>query len=113
MFFSPKLSIGIEDLETNDSASDQLKKQSLLKGLFKKSADSLFAANSKVVLVLVLASKNKLTIICDIEKFSTTVYLERTNAELDEYLQFDFFERCGGGIGVSRLMRSMKTENLI
>lgn len=38
---------------------------------------------------------------------------ERTNAELDEYLQFDFFERCGGGIGVSRLMRSMKTENLI
>ena len=27
-------------------------------------------------------SKNKLTIICDIEKFSTTIYLERNNAEL-------------------------------
>lgn len=38
---------------------------------------------------------------------------ERTNAELDEYLDFDFFERCGGGIGVSRLMRSMDTEKLI
>ena len=38
---------------------------------------------------------------------------ERTNAELDEYLNFNFFERCGGGIGVTRLMRSMKMENLI
>lgn len=38
---------------------------------------------------------------------------ERTNAELDEYLNFDFFERCGGGIGVTRLMRSMKMEKLI
>lgn len=38
---------------------------------------------------------------------------ERTNAELDDYLNFDFFERCGGGIGVTRLMRSMKLEGLI
>lgn len=38
---------------------------------------------------------------------------ERTKAELDDYLNFDFFERCGDGIGVSRLMRSMKQEGLI
>ena len=38
---------------------------------------------------------------------------ERTLGELDDYLDFDFFERCGGGIGITRLMRSMKLENLI
>ena len=38
---------------------------------------------------------------------------ERTDAELDDYLNFDFFERCGGGIGMTRLIRSMKLEKLI
>lgn len=38
---------------------------------------------------------------------------ERTTAELNDYLNFDFFERCGGGIGVTRLMRSMKLEGLL
>jgi len=38
---------------------------------------------------------------------------ERTNAELDDYLNFDFFERCGGGIGMTRLIRSMKLEGLV
>jgi len=38
---------------------------------------------------------------------------ERTMAEMDDYLNFHFMERCGGGIGVTRLMRSMKLENLI
>jgi aspartyl/asparaginyl-tRNA synthetase len=38
---------------------------------------------------------------------------ERTLKELDDYLSFDFFPRCGGGIGITRLMRSMKLENLI
>jgi aspartyl/asparaginyl-tRNA synthetase len=38
---------------------------------------------------------------------------ERTDAELDDYLNFDFFERCGGGIGMTRLIRSMKLEGLI
>ena len=38
---------------------------------------------------------------------------ERTDKELDDYLKFDFFQRCGGGIGVTRLMRSMKKEKLI
>jgi len=38
---------------------------------------------------------------------------ERTDTELDDYLNFDFFERCGGGIGMTRLIRSMKLEGLV
>ena len=38
---------------------------------------------------------------------------ERTDIELNDYLNFDFFERCGGGIGMTRLIRSMKLEGLI
>jgi len=38
---------------------------------------------------------------------------ERTDKELEEYLKFDFFKRVGGGIGVTRLIRSMKAEKLI
>ena len=38
---------------------------------------------------------------------------ERCDVELDDYLNFDFFERCGGGIGMTRLMRSMKMEGLL
>lgn len=38
---------------------------------------------------------------------------ERTDIELEDYLNFDFFERCGGGIGVTRLLRSLKKENLL
>jgi aspartyl/asparaginyl-tRNA synthetase len=38
---------------------------------------------------------------------------ERTDVELDDYLNFDFFERCGGGIGMTRLIRSMKLEGLV
>lgn len=38
---------------------------------------------------------------------------ERTMAEMEDYLNFDFFPRSGGGIGVTRLMRSMKLEGLI
>lgn len=33
---------------------------------------------------------------------------ERTMAELDDYLSNDFFARFGGGIGVTRLIRSLK-----
>ena len=32
---------------------------------------------------------------------------ERVEKELDEFLEFDFFPRSGGGIGVQRLMRAM------
>ena len=38
---------------------------------------------------------------------------ERTDIELNDYLNFDFIERCGGGIGMTRLIRSMKLEGLI
>ena len=38
---------------------------------------------------------------------------ERTDAEMIDYLKFNFFTRCGGGIGVTRLMRSMRMENLL
>jgi aspartyl/asparaginyl-tRNA synthetase len=38
---------------------------------------------------------------------------ERTDDELNDYLDFDFFQRSGGGIGVTRLIRSMKAENLV
>ncbi|MBP01730.1 MAG: transposase [Rhodospirillaceae bacterium] len=38
---------------------------------------------------------------------------ERVEKELSEFLKFDFFTRCGGGIGVSRLIRAMKMSNLL
>jgi len=38
---------------------------------------------------------------------------ERTDKEMKDYLDFEFFERCGGGIGVTRLIRSMKAEGLM
>lgn len=38
---------------------------------------------------------------------------ERTMAEMDEFLKFNFFKRSGGGIGVTRLIRSMKLEGLM
>jgi aspartyl/asparaginyl-tRNA synthetase len=38
---------------------------------------------------------------------------ERTMDELEEFLKFNFFKRSGGGIGVTRLIRSMKLEGLM
>lgn len=38
---------------------------------------------------------------------------ERTDAELEEYLQLDFIPRVGCGIGVTRLIKSMVKENLV
>ena len=38
---------------------------------------------------------------------------ERVEKELDEFLNFNFFDRCGGGIGLTRLIRAMKLSNLI
>jgi aspartyl/asparaginyl-tRNA synthetase len=38
---------------------------------------------------------------------------DRVERELDQFLSFDFKERCGGGIGVTRLIRSMKMEGLL
>lgn len=38
---------------------------------------------------------------------------ERVEKELEEFLSFDFFERVGGGIGVTRMIRAMKLGGLI
>lgn len=38
---------------------------------------------------------------------------QRTMAEMDDFLNFEFFPRSGGGIGVTRLIRSMKLEGLM
>ena len=37
----------------------------------------------------------------------------RVDTEMAEFLKFDFFPRWGGGIGVTRLINSMKKENLM
>lgn len=34
----------------------------------------------------------------------------RVEKELEEFLSFDFFPRCGGGIGVTRMMRALKLQ---
>ena len=38
---------------------------------------------------------------------------DRTNKELEEYLNLNFIKRSGCGIGVTRLIKSMEKENLI
>ncbi|MDP8100181.1 amino acid--tRNA ligase-related protein [Phocoenobacter atlanticus] len=38
---------------------------------------------------------------------------ERVLTELEDYLSLNFFERCGGGIGVTRMMHALKTCNII
>ena len=38
---------------------------------------------------------------------------ERVNAELDEFFSLNFIKRCGGGIGVTRMIRAMKLSGLM
>ena len=38
---------------------------------------------------------------------------KRVEDELEEYLKLDMFDRFGGGIGVTRMVRAMKLSNLI
>lgn len=38
---------------------------------------------------------------------------ERVDKELEEFLKFDFFERSGGGIGITRLIRVMNEAKLL
>ena len=38
---------------------------------------------------------------------------DRVEAELEDFLKMDFKPRCGGGIGITRLIRSMKMEKLM
>lgn len=47
------------------------------------------------------------------EKLISLFGEERTMKEIEDYLKLDFFPRSGGGIGMTRLIRSMKMENLL
>ena len=38
---------------------------------------------------------------------------DRVEGELDEFLNFNFFERSGGGIGMTRMIRAMKLSGLL
>ena len=38
---------------------------------------------------------------------------ERVENELNEFLNFNFFERSGGGIGMTRMISAMKKSGLI
>ncbi|TSC74793.1 MAG: TRNA ligase [Parcubacteria group bacterium Gr01-1014_30] len=38
---------------------------------------------------------------------------ERVEKELESFLSLNFFARCGGGIGVTRLIRALKLANLL
>ena len=38
---------------------------------------------------------------------------ERVQKELEEFLEFNFMERCGGGIGVTRMIRALKLSNIL
>ena len=49
--------------------------------------------------------------------YANTLYAqfgkERVEKELDDFLNYNFFQRSGGGIGVTRMIRAMKLSNLI
>ena len=38
---------------------------------------------------------------------------ERVEKELNDFLKKDFFQRSGGGIGVTRMIRAMKLSNIL
>lgn len=38
---------------------------------------------------------------------------ERVNKELDQFLDYDFFPRFGGGIGMTRMINAMKKSNIL
>ena len=47
------------------------------------------------------------------KKLFSSFTKERVEKELVEFLEFDFFERSGGGIGMTRMIRAMKMSGLI
>jgi len=59
---------------------------------------------------------NRFHTICDgayKEKLISLFGEDRTMKEIRDYLNFEFFPRSGGGIGMTRLIRSMKMEGLL
>ena len=47
------------------------------------------------------------------EKLFSLFTQQRVEKELEEFLEFDFFDRSGGGIGITRLIRAMKLSKLM
>ena len=47
------------------------------------------------------------------EKIVSLFGEQRTMKEMEEYLDFDFFQRSGGGIGVTRMISAMEKSNLL
>lgn len=47
------------------------------------------------------------------EKLFSLFTQQRVEKELEEFLEFDFFDRSGGGIGMTRLIRAMKLSKLM
>jgi len=49
--------------------------------------------------------------------YANTLYAQfgkdRVEKELEEFLNYNFFQRCGGGIGMTRMIRAMKLSKLI
>ena len=41
------------------------------------------------------------------------VYTSVNQFELEDFLEFNFFQRCGGGIGVTRMIRALKLSDLL
>ena len=50
-------------------------------------------------------------------EYANTLYAqftkERVQGEMNKFLSKEFFPRCGGGIGMTRLIRAMKMSQLI
>ena len=38
---------------------------------------------------------------------------ERVEAELEKFLEFDFFQRVGGGIGMTRMIAALEKKNIL
>ena len=38
---------------------------------------------------------------------------ERVEKELEDFLSHNFFPRCGGGIGMTRMIRGMKLQGIL
>ena len=47
------------------------------------------------------------------ERLFTLFGKDRVEAELNDFLTYDFFPRSGGGIGVTRMIRAMQLSNLL
>ena len=60
------------------------------------------------LLLCILNNQDALNVLlaCDVN-------VDILEAELKEFFEFDFFPRSGGGIGMTRLIRSMKKEGLM